>query len=172
MLPVVQTSQLTLRPLREEDFAPLYQVQRDAQAMRYTYTATSLEEFSAHVRAYADLEASIGYAPWAVVATDANLLCGWGGLGVDPFDPGWGVEVAYYLDPQVWGRGYATELVEASLAYAFENVELPLIGAFAHPENRASQRVLEKCGFQYLGYEPKLARNHYEIRKEWYQKCS
>jgi RimJ/RimL family protein N-acetyltransferase len=34
------------------------------------------------------------------------------------------------------------------------------------PENQASARVLKKCGFKFLRYEPALDRNHYELRTE------
>ena len=167
MPPTITTAQLTLRPLREDDIASLYAIQSDQQAMRYTYVATSFETFSEHIRAYAALDAQIGYAPWAVVITEQEHLCGWGGLAVDPFDPGWGVEVVYYFGSQFWGRGYATEIVQASLDYGFGASGLSTIGAFAHPQNRASIRVLEKCGFRLLGYEAKLERNHYEIQAGW-----
>lgn len=166
MDPTIQTARLTLQPLHEDDFVPLYQIQSDQQAMQYTYTATSLEEFSEHLRAYAALATTIGYAPWAIRERATTTLCGWGGLAIDPFDPGWGVEVSYFFTPVVWGRGYATELVTASLNYGFAVLCLPQIGAFAHPQNRASNRVLEKCGFRFIGYEPKLARNRYEMQKE------
>ena len=134
--------------------------------MQYTYTATSLEEFIRHIEAYAQLESTIGYAPWAAVETASGDLCGWGGLNIDPFDPGWGVEILYFFDSRYWGRGYATELVNAGLALGFEEIRLSVIGAFVHPNNLASNRVLEKCGFRFVGYEPKLARNQYEIRRE------
>ncbi len=119
-----------------------------------------------YLRAYAALTTTIGYAPWAIRERATTTLCGWGGLAIDPFDPGWGVEVSYFLAPAVWGRGYATELVNASLCYGFEALGLPVIGAFAHQENHASSRVLEKCGFRFVGYEPTLDRNRYEIQKE------
>ncbi len=51
MGPTIQTARLTLQSLHEDDFAPLFQIQSDQQAMQYTYTATSLEEFSDHLRA-------------------------------------------------------------------------------------------------------------------------
>ena len=168
MPPILTTSQLTLRPLQAEDCAPLYLIQSDPQAMQYTYTATSLSEFAEHLQAYANLETTIGFAPWAIVERVTHRLCGWGGLCVDPFDPGWGVEISYYFAPTVWGRGYATELTQAALRYGFASLHLPLIGAFAHPDNQASNRVLGKCGFRLRGYEPKLARNFYEFRREWW----
>jgi len=163
MLPIIQTAHLTLRPLRQEDFAPLYQIQSDPQAMQYTYTATSLAEFTEHIQAYANLETTIGYAPWAIIERTTAMLCGWGGLCIDPFDPGWGVELSYYFSPTVWGRGYATELTRATLDYGFATLQLPAIGAFAHPDNGASNRVLVKCGFHFQRYEPKLARNYYAV---------
>jgi RimJ/RimL family protein N-acetyltransferase len=94
---------------------------------------------------------------------DDERVVGWGGLGVDPFDPGWGPEVSYFFHPAHWGRGLATELVRASLEHGFGALTLRAIGAFARPENAASIRVLEKCGFRLLGWEPALERNHYEV---------
>jgi RimJ/RimL family protein N-acetyltransferase len=167
-IPVIQTAQLTLQPLHEADFVSLYAIQCDPQAMQYTYTAPSFAAFEVHLRAYIALESTIGYGPWAIRTTATATLCGWGGLSIDPFAAGWGVEVFYFLAPNVWGRGYATELVNASLRYGFATLSLPVIGAFSHQENRASSRVLEKCGFRFLGYEPKLDRNRYEMRNEWW----
>lgn len=92
-------------------------------------------------------------------------VVGWGGLGVDPFAPGWGPEVSYFLHPAQLGRGLATEVVRASVAHGFATLALPAIGAFARPDNAAPIRVLEKCGFGLLGWEPALGRNHYEVRR-------
>jgi RimJ/RimL family protein N-acetyltransferase len=40
--------------------------------------------------------------------------------------------------------------------------------AFARPDNQASLRVLAKCGFRFIRYEPTLQRNRYEVgRQEW-----
>lgn len=162
-LATIQTSQLTLRPVREDDLAFLYAIAKDQEAMRYTYAAKSFEEFEERTRVYAGLEVTLGYAPWTAVIANEDRICGWGGLNIDPFDPGWGVEVSYYFHPDCWGRGYATELVKASVDYGFGSLGLGEIGAFAHPENGASIRVLEKCGFAMIGYEPKLKRNRYQI---------
>jgi ribosomal-protein-alanine N-acetyltransferase len=93
-------------------------------------------------------------------------IIGWGGLNVDANAPEWGVEVSYFLHPSYEGRGLATEIVRAALRYGFEDLALLRIRAFAKPENRASLRVLEKCGFMFVQYEPALERNHYEIRRD------
>ena len=106
----------------------------------------------------------VGFAPWTVVYRADGRIIGWGGLNVDPRAPEWGPEVAYFVHSDYQGKGIATELVEASLASGFEDHALPVVGAFTHPHNAGSARVLVKCGFSRLGYEPALARDHYAIR--------
>lgn len=83
---------------------------------------------------------------------------GWGGVYEDPFDPGWGAELGYAFRPDAWGRGYATELALASLAWADETLGLPEVRAFAHPDNAASRRVLAKAGFEPVRFVPEMER--------------
>ena len=161
----VETAHLTLRAFHEDDVDPLFAIQGDPEAMRYTYVSPSRADCAHRLRTFAALHSSLGYAPWTAVLRSEGRVVGWGGLGVDPFDPGWGVEVSYFFDPGCWGRGYATELVRASLAHGFGALSLPEIGAFVRPANAASVRVLEKCGFALMRYEPRLERNRYEIRR-------
>lgn len=88
-------------------------------------------------------------------------VIGWGGLYDDPFDPGWGIELAYYFDPTSWGKGYATELCYAALNFADQNVGAEKVTAFAHPENAASNALLTKLGFKYLRFVDDMERNLY-----------
>jgi [ribosomal protein S5]-alanine N-acetyltransferase len=164
----IETARLTLRSFREEDVDPLFEIQGNAAAMRYTHAAATRQDCADWHRAFAAQVRVLGFAPWTVVLRADARVIGWGGLGVDPFDPGWGVEVMYYFHPAYWGHGYATELVQAALQHGFGAIALDAIGAFVRPANRASSRVLEKCGFMLSGYEPRLERNRYEIeRSAW-----
>jgi len=61
-----------------------------------------------------------------------------------------GVELGYRLCLKFWGDGYAKEAATAILSYGLGDLRLARIMAFALPQNRASLRVLEKLGFQYL----------------------
>ena len=70
-------------------------------------------------------------------------------------------EVGYAFARAAWGLGYATELVQFSLTYAFGVLAALEVHAYAKPANTASHRVLGKCGFNLLRYEPSLERNHY-----------
>lgn len=157
---MLQTCRLILREFRDEDASVLYEFMRDQAAMRYTYVAPTLEHCARRLHAFESLRASHGFAPWVALNSAADIV-GWGGLGIDPDDPHWGLEVIYALHPAFWGVGYATELVRFSTAYAFEQLSALQVAAFAMPQNAASVRVLTKCGFRFVGYERTLLRNHY-----------
>ncbi|WP_328187674.1 GNAT family N-acetyltransferase [Marinobacter sp. OP 3.4] len=107
------TSRLMLRPFLERDTDELYAIQSDQQAMRHTFAATSLQQCAQRLKTFEDMRDSHGFAPWVVCDRSETEVIGWGGLNIDPFDPGWGVEVSYFFDPAHWGRGFATELVLA-----------------------------------------------------------
>ena len=159
------TPRLLLRPLQSADAPALFAIQGDAQAMRYTHCAPSLEDCARRLQAFEDSRAVNGLAPWVVLDRADERIVGWGGLAVDPFDPGWGTELLYFLDPACWGRGYATELVRATLDHAFGALALAQVDAYAMAENLASIRVLQKCGFVFLRYEPALQRQRFRVRR-------
>jgi ribosomal-protein-alanine N-acetyltransferase len=61
------------------------------------------------------------------------------------------VEIAYGVNADQQGRGYATEAAEALTRYALENPQVRLVCAHTRPEENASTRVLTKCGFRQVG---------------------
>lgn len=60
-------------------------------------------------------------------------------------------EVGYNLLPEYWGRGYATEVTQALLGYAFHTMHMERVEALAMADNIASCRVLEKSGLRREG---------------------
>jgi ribosomal-protein-alanine N-acetyltransferase len=68
-----------------------------------------------------------------------------------PPDSEGAVELGYGIDPDRQGQGYATEAVEALVAFASSKHNVSKVRAHTKPENTASQRVLIKCGFERLG---------------------
>ena len=61
------------------------------------------------------------------------------------------VEIAYGIDTEYRGKGYATEAAQAITAYAFSSGLVRTVRAHAKSESDASTRVLSKCGFRYIG---------------------
>ena len=56
-------------------------------------------------------------------------------------------EMGWIFSPHAHGKGYATEAVQAALAWADETLKAPMIPAIIDPANAPSIRVAERCGF-------------------------
>jgi RimJ/RimL family protein N-acetyltransferase len=61
------------------------------------------------------------------------------------------VEIAYGVEEESQGRGYATEAVGASVAWALAFPGVRVVRATTPPWHLPSKRVLEKCGFREVG---------------------
>ncbi|NIA68275.1 GNAT family N-acetyltransferase [Pelagibius litoralis] len=157
----LETERLLLRPPTLRDVPALFEFLGDPQAMQHTHLDTSLRQCRRRIAVHERRRRRDGYAPWTVRTKQDRSIIGWGGIYEDPFDPGWGVEVGYAFHPRVWGRGYATELAQFCVDLADRALMLPELNAFAKADNTASRRVLEKTGFEELGFEPALGRLHY-----------
>lgn len=84
-----------------------------------------------------------------------------GGIGLTMTGRGT-AELGYWLTPQEWGRGYATEAGHAVIDMARHALPLRRIEASHHLDNPGSRRVLEKLGFREVRREARysLARGH------------
>ena len=66
-------------------------------------------------------------------------------------------DTCYMLSPQYWGQGIMTEVLQAVLKYAFDEIELNRVQAEVFDGNVASVHVLTKCGMRFEG----IARQKY-----------
>lgn len=60
-------------------------------------------------------------------------------------------ELGYFLHPDYWGRGYATEAAGLLLGLAFGPLGLHRVAATCDPRNATSARVLRKLGMTHEG---------------------
>ncbi|GHA60094.1 GNAT family N-acetyltransferase [Pontibacter akesuensis] len=65
-------------------------------------------------------------------------------------------EVWYKLDVAHWGKGFATEALDAVLAFGFEELKLHRIEAGCAVANTGSVRVMEKVGMSREGRKRKV----------------
>ena len=92
-----------------------------------------------------------GFCRWQVVEKSSGEIVGSCGFGrVAETNE---IELGYLLRRKSWGRGFATETAESTLAYGFNNLDFREIIALTDLENIASQKVLEKIGFTKRGIE-------------------
>ena len=99
-------------------------------------------------------EAVVPWYVWYAIqpATTGNpatlVACG-GYFG--PPSPDGTVEIGYSVVPEWRRRGYATELVQALIKRAFDDMGVRRILAETDIENVASLGVLDRCGFRKMG---------------------
>jgi [ribosomal protein S5]-alanine N-acetyltransferase len=102
----------------------------------------------------AQLHASTSADPWvygfSMVHRDTDTIVGTAGFKGPPSAEGV-VEIAYGVNPEHQGKGYATETAQALTDYAFASGKVRVVRAHTRPEPNASTRVLTKCGFRHLG---------------------
>ena len=77
-------------------------------------------------------------------------------------------EIGFHLRSKFWRQGYAVEVANAVIKYAFGELKAEALFAGHNPKNEASKKVLNKLGFQYVRdefYEPTgLYHPSYELR--------
>jgi [ribosomal protein S5]-alanine N-acetyltransferase len=62
------------------------------------------------------------------------------------------LELSYHIyGTENRGKGYTTEAVRLLTKYLFERKKHNRIRLIIHPDNAASRRIAEKCGYQYEG---------------------
>lgn len=147
--PVVETRRLALRSPGVRDVARLAELANDAGVARMTlrmphpYRVQDAEDFLAAVDGQDPARART-----FVIEHEDHGSVGVIGLFEDQ-DPA--PEVGYWIGRPFWGRGYATEALEAAMVWASKAWKRRALAAGHFTDNPASGRVLEKAGFLYTG---------------------
>ena len=84
------------------------------------------------------------YAVWTIKLKNGSKV---GDLCFKGLTNDGSAEIGYGILTEYQGRGYATEAVEAAVSWALRRPNVTRVEAETEPGNKASQRVLEKCGF-------------------------
>jgi RimJ/RimL family protein N-acetyltransferase len=144
-----RTERLTLRPGWIEDAAELarainhWEVCSKLATAPWPYSELDAEDFLGMPRDQAD-------ATFLIFAHDrgATQLIGGVGLGTDEDGD---TELGYWLTPDAWGRGYATEAAQGVISLARDTLRMKRLVSGHFLDNPASGRVLRKLGFRPTG---------------------
>ncbi|HEX2181034.1 MAG TPA: GNAT family N-acetyltransferase [Rubrobacteraceae bacterium] len=145
----LRTDRLLAERLREEHLPEIRGMHRDPRVMATLGGLRSDEETARYLRDNLDHWDRYGYGIWAFRNRADGRFVGRSGLRNTHVGGEYEVELAYALAPDYWNRGLATEMARASLEVAFEDLGLADVVCLTLPTNRASQRVMEKAGFEY-----------------------
>lgn len=152
-IPVIETPRLRLRAHETSDFDAFAALWADPVVTRFIGGRPhTRDEAWTRLLRHAGHWALQGYGFWVIEERASGRLVGEAGFqdlkrDMQPSiegtpEAGWG------LLPALHGAGLATELVSAMLAWGDER--FPRSVAIVDPDNAASIRVAEKCGFREL----------------------
>lgn len=152
-VPVIETPRLRLRAHRLADYAAAAAMWADPAVTRHIGgRASTGEEVWGRVIRYAGHWALLGFGYWAIEEKAGGEFVGELGFAdyhrdiIPSID---GVpEAGWALISAVHGRGYATEALNAILHWGDGHFSNPRTVCMIGPDNAASLRVAEKCGYR------------------------
>lgn len=146
----VETERLILRDWKDEDKPAFASMNADPIVMEYFPRRLTEMDSNHLVDRFGEHFKKHGYGPYAVEHKKTQTFIGFVGLhNVEmkvPFAPA--VEIAWRLDYAFWGKGYASEAAQAVVDYAFKDLKLPEIVAFAVHDNARALHIMEKIGMK------------------------
>lgn len=174
------TTRLRLEPVGHANARDLWLVHNDAQVARwYDTERPSLEEAEQRAKSMGDSWRCHGVHKWIAYDRVSGEVVGRGGLSRTPVDDDWGqiyallpaepwarhvhevhhpfiahahwLEIGWALRREFWGRGYASEMGRAGLAYAFDVLDARAVVSCTFRHNARSRAVMEGIGMRYAG---------------------
>lgn len=164
-----ESKNLYYREFLPEDAPLLFELDSDPDVHTYLYDGVVPDiEHSKQVVAYVRKQyKEAGVGRMAAFEKATNAFIGWVGLKIE-HTPVNGhssfFDIGYRLLQRYWGKGYATEATQFFLDYAFNQLKAGKVYAYAFEGNKASRRVLEKCGLKHV-----KTFEHNGIQSVWYE---
>jgi RimJ/RimL family protein N-acetyltransferase len=151
-IPTLETGRLRLRGYRLDDFPACAALWADPYVTRFIGgRPLSAEESWARLLRYAGHWWLLGFGYWVVEEKDTGAFVGELGFAQwrRELEPVIEVpEAGWVLATWAHGKGYATEGLQAALAWAGRHFAKPQTVCLIHPDNLASIRVAVKCGYR------------------------
>ena len=178
---VVQfTAHLRLEPVGPAHAADLWLVHNDDEVLRwYDNRRPTLDQMRRRAAEMGDSWRRHGVHKWMAYHRGSGEVVGRGGLSRTPVDDDWAqlypflpaepwvrashparrpfvahanwLEIGWALRRGFWGRGYASEIGRAGLAFAFDDLGARAVVSCTVRHNVRSRAVMERIGMRYAG---------------------
>lgn len=146
---ITENENILLRTWLPDDALFFYQLNADPDVLLYTGDPpfASIEAASVFISQYRDFEL-YGCGRWIIERKSDGTALGWCGIKYHPDTKEH--DLGFRLFKKCWNQGWASESAKLCISYAQESMGLTSLTAKAVDQNKASIRVLEKCGFIFL----------------------
>jgi ribosomal-protein-alanine N-acetyltransferase len=156
------TTRLNFRYFKESDLPMVQKINKDTNATRFVGGVKNDQEIALSMQKYLNYHKEHpGYGYWYTTLRSSGSFVGFFLLKilVETNE----TEIGYRLLPDFWGMGLGTEGAKALVDHGFQQIGSDKVVAVTHPENLASQKVLEKAGLEFKKYD-----QYYQIRCTYY----
>jgi RimJ/RimL family protein N-acetyltransferase len=162
--PTLSDGEVGVRPFAPRDVPAIVAACQDPEIPRWTRVPSPyLREDAERFLAIAASEAAAGEGVALAVCDAGGRLIGTIGLMEVDRERGRG-EIGYWTAAEARGRGAASRAVALLRDWAHAELGLSEIEILAHRDNRPSQRVAERAGFEDTGLIRSVARMPERIR--------
>lgn len=146
--PVIETERLILRRITNDDANEIFELRSNPETMKYIPRplVKTTEDALEHVAMIEEKIVTNVGINWGITLKGNSKV--FGIIGYYRIQPeNYRAEIGYMLLPDFHGKGIISEALKRLIAYGFDDLKLHSIEAVIDPENAASEKVLQKCGF-------------------------
>ncbi len=143
------TARLRLEPIGPTHVADLLELHRDPGIARWYGAAWTRADAVRETARFAAGWATHGVGKWIAYDRQSGELVGRGGCARKVLAGQERVEVGWAVREPLWGNGFATEIGQAGLDFAFGELAESEVVAVAESHNARSRAVMERLGMRY-----------------------
>lgn len=148
---LLESERIVIRPFQEDDAKPFLEFMLDPVATQYVaFTKEQKTKEGAKQLLQETIKSYTTEKPiFAVVVADKETNQYIGSVGLMEMKDS--CEIYWSINRQFWNKGFGSEAIMKLITYAQEELGIKKITAHTHPDNIASYKLAEKCGFEYKG---------------------
>ena len=150
--PILETDRLILRQVTSDDANSLLTYLSDIDVMKYMGLEPfkSIDDALDEISWYKSIFEKGTGIRWGITLKGQREIIGSCGFH-NKVAQHYRAELGFELSKEHWGKGIASEAIEAVICYGFEQMNLQRIEALIEPPNIPSQKVVERQGFMREG---------------------
>lgn len=146
--PILTTENLILREVVEKDVDEIFFLRSDKEIMKYIprVPAKTKQDALDHIEVLRKAKENQEGINWAITKRGDDTLIGI--IGLFRINKGdFRAEIGYILNPRFHGKGIIKEALEKVMEFGFEQINFHTITAIIDPNNKASEKVLQRANF-------------------------
>lgn len=172
----IETSRLIIRDLEHKDAEQLFKIVWQKNVVRFmkdwSENSPTPEAFTGYIdwhQSQKDSKDVYESKRYAVALKDSDILIGSVGMGLE--DTINEVEMAYFIDEDYQGNGYATEALLALFDWCMSVSDLPYLVLTIDCANEASLEVAKKAGFEIFEKRTPISHKQPNMESDSYYYC-